>query len=226
MEEEVSLVEISQVLIKHWKLLFFLPLIAGVIAYAVSTYLIEPQYSSTSSLIVMPFTETAEGTGVVRHDIDSTRQVVHSCKELTLSLASIQRVIGDLNLPYTATELRNNISITVGDVTTITVRDRVPTRAHTIAEHVNVVFMEYLTESARLENILQLNPPQIPINPDSPRVYLNVAVALILGLMVGIALSFLFEHLDNTIKTSEHVQKFIGVPVLGVIPEFEEEGKR
>ncbi len=223
MEEEVSLVEIGQVLLKHWKLLFFLPLIAGAIAYGVSTYLIEPEYSSTSSLIVMPFTETTEGTGVVRHDIDSTRQVVHSCKELTLSLASMQRVIGDLNLPYTASELRGKISINVGDVTTVTVRNKIPQRAFIIAEHVTLVFMEYLTESARLENIQQLDPAQLPTSPDTPRVNLNVSVALILGFMIGVALSFLFEHLDNTIKTSEHVEKFIGVPVLGAIPEFEQE---
>ncbi|MGM0652817.1 MAG: YveK family protein, partial [Bacillota bacterium] len=37
---------------------------------------------------------------------------------------------------------------------------------------------------------------------------------------------FLFEHLDNTIKTPDDVQKYIGLPVLGVIPEFEKEDIR
>ncbi len=226
MEEEISLVEIGQVLVKRWKLLFFLPLLALAIAYAVSSYIIIPQYISSSTLIVMPFTETLEGGAVIRHDIESTRQVVQSCKELTMSIDSMQRVIGELNLPYTASELRSIVTITVGDVTAITVTDPNPVRAYDINNQVTEVFMEFITGAARLDNVQLLNPAQVPLNPDSPRVGLNMAIAFVLGLMVAVALAFLFEHLDNTIKTSDDVLKYLGLPVLGVIPEFEEEGRR
>ena len=73
MEEEISLVEIAQVLFKHWKLLLFIPILAMVIAFSVSQFIITPTYVSTSTLIVMPFTETLEGGAVIRHDIESTR---------------------------------------------------------------------------------------------------------------------------------------------------------
>lgn len=223
MEEEISLVEIGQTLGKRWKLLFFLPLLGVGLAFLISTYVITPQYVSSATLIVMPFTETLEGGSVVRHDIESTRQVVQSCKELTLSMESMQRVIADLSLPYTVVELRNNITITVGDVTQVTVTDPGATRAYEIASQVTRVLMEFITDAARLENVQLLNPPQVPQSPDSPRIYLNMAIAYVLGLMISTALAFLFEHLDNTIKTSDDVQKYLGVPVLGVIPEFEEE---
>ena len=226
MEEEISLVEIGQTLLKRWKLLFFLPLMAAAIAYGVSTYVLTPQYVSSSTLIVMPFTETVEGGGVIRHDIASTRQVVESCKELTLSMESMQRVIGELNLPYSASTLRNNIAITVGDVTTVQVTDPAPNRAYEINQQVTVVLMEFITDAARLENVQLLNPAQVPRTPDSPRVPLNMAVAFVLGLMIAVALAFLFEHLDNTIKTAEDVQKYLGLPVLGVIPEISEEDRR
>ncbi len=226
MEEEISLVEIGQVLIKRWKLLFFLPLLALAIAYAVSSYIITPQYISSSTLIVMPFTETLEGGAVIRHDIESTRQVVQSCKELTMSIESMQRVIGDLNLPYTANELRSIVTITVGDVTNVSVTDPNPVRAYDINNQVTQVFMEFITDAAHLDNVQLLNPAQIPLSPTSPRVGLNMAIAFVLGLMIAVALAFLFEHLDNTIKTSDDVQKYLGLPVLGVIPEFEEEGRR
>jgi capsular polysaccharide biosynthesis protein len=225
-EEEISLVEIGQVLIKRWKLLFFLPLLAAVIAYVASSFLITPLYVSSSTLIVMPFTETLEGGSVVRHDIATTRQVVQSCRELTLSLDSLQRVIGELNLPYTANQLLGNLEITVNDVTSVSATDASPMRAFEIASHVTNVLMEYITDTARLENVQLLNPAQVPTAPVNQRSNLNMAVAFVLALMVAVALAFLFEHLDNTIKTSDDVQKYLGVPVLGVIPEFEEEGRR
>ncbi len=225
MEEEISLVEIGQILLKRWKLLFFLPLLAMIVSYGISAYVITPQYESTSTIIVMPFTETLEG-GVVRHDIESTRQVVQSCKELTLSMESMQRVIGELSLPYSASAVRSKTTISVGDVTSISVTDPNPERAYDINNQVTAVLMEYITEAARLENVQLLNPAQIPQSPTSPRIPMNVAVALVIGLMIGIALAFLFEHLDNTIKTAEDVQKITGLPVLGVIPDFEEEVRR
>lgn len=226
MEEEISLVEIGQVLVKRWKLLIFLPLLAILIAYGISTYILTPKYVSSSTLIVMPFTETLEGGAVIRHDIESTRQVVQSCKELTMSTDSMQRVIGELNLPYTAIQLISIVTITVGDVTTVTVTDPNPVRAFDINNQVTQVFMEFITGAAHLDNVQLLNPAQVPLSPDSPRVGLNMAIAFVLGLMIAVALAFLFEHLDNTIKTSDDVQKYLGLPVLGVIPEFEEEGNR
>lgn len=226
LEEEISLVEIGAVLLKHWKLLFFLPLLAAFITYAVSSYFFTPQYESTSTLIVLPFTEQMEGSGVIRHDVASTRQVVQSVKEMTLRVDTMTRVIGDLNLPYTATELRNKVEIDVADVTTISVVDYSPERAQTINNHVTFVLMEYITDTARLENVEILNSANLPREPVNDRTLLNMAVALVLALMVSVALAFLFEHLDNTIKTAEDAQKYLGVQVLGVIPEFEEGSRR
>lgn len=226
MEEEISLVEIGQTLIKRWKMLFFLPLLAAAIAYGVSVYFYTPEYTSSATLIVMPFTETLEDGGVVRHDVASTRQVVQSCKELTLSMESMQRVIGELNLPYTAGNLRGKIEIDVGDVTTVKVTDPSPQRAYEIASHVTTVLMEFITDVARLENVQMLNPAQVPSSPINQRTTLNMAVAFVLALMIAVALAFLFEHLDNTIKTADDVQKHLGVPVLGVIPEFDEGDRR
>lgn len=226
MEEEISLVEIGQILIKRWKLLFFLPILALAISYGFSTFMITPKYTSSATLIVMPFTEEIEGGGIIRHDIASTRQVLQSTKQLTLSLDSMQQIIVELNLPYTPDSLRGRIDIDVGDIIEVKVTDPSPQQAYEICTQVTSVLMSYITEAARLQNVQLLNPAQVPSSPDSPNIALNMAIALILGLMISVALAFLFEHLDNSIKTPDDVQKYIGLPVLGVIPEFEEEDIR
>lgn len=227
MEEEISLVELGQILIKRWKLLLFLPLIAAVLTYGLSLYTFTPEYVSSSSIIVMPFTEETESGGIIRHDVASTRQVVESCRELTLSHDSLNQVIMDLNLPFEASTLRSKIEINVSnDVTSVNTTNSNPTRAYEITNHVTGVLMSYITDTARLENVQLLNPAQLPEAPVNQNFLLNVAVAAVLALMISTALAFLFEHLDNTIKSADDVQKYIGVQVLGVIPEFEEEGRR
>lgn len=70
--------------------------------------------------------------------------------------------------------------------------------------------------------VLVLSPASIPSNPVKPNKKLNIAIALVLGIMIFTLLAFLLEYLDNTLKSSEDVSRELGLPVLGVIPE---EGK-
>jgi polysaccharide biosynthesis transport protein len=57
--------------------------------------------------------------------------------------------------------------------------------------------------------------PRIPVRPNKKR---NLMLGVIFGLMIGIGLSFLREYLDRTLHTEEDVEKYLGLPVLSVIP--------
>ena len=43
-------------------------------------------------------------------------------------------------------------------------------------------------------------------------------LGIIVGLMIGIGLSFLWEYIDRSLRTEEDVQRYLGLPVLTVIP--------
>ena len=66
--------------------------------------------------------------------------------------------------------------------------------------------------------VMVMSEASVPSQPIKPNKKLNMAVALVLGLMVFIALSFILEYLDNTIKTPEDVANELELPVLGLIP--------
>lgn len=51
-----------------------------------------------------------------------------------------------------------------------------------------------------------------------PNKQLNLAVAFLLGLMASVALAFVLEFLDNTIKNPEDVARHLDLPVMGMIP--------
>ena len=58
-----------------------------------------------------------------------------------------------------------------------------------------------------------------PTNPSRPRHILHLILGAILGLAFGVGLAFLLEYLDTSVKTLDDVEKFLGVPVLAVIPK-------
>ncbi|WP_172649453.1 GumC family protein [Thiolapillus brandeum] len=68
-------------------------------------------------------------------------------------------------------------------------------------------------------NISIIDKGEVPGAAYKPNLKRNLQIALIVGLLGGIGLAFLFEHLDDTIKSSADVEKITGLPVIGVVPE-------
>ena len=64
-------------------------------------------------------------------------------------------------------------------------------------------------------NISVVDPAEVPRRQHKPSLTKNLAIAIALGLFGGVLLAFLFETMDDTLKSSEQVEKRIGVPVLG-----------
>jgi len=75
-------------------------------------------------------------------------------------------------------------------------------------------------------NINIASPALVPANPIKPNKQLNIAVALVLGLMVAVGLAFVLEFMDNTIKGLDDVQKHLGLAVVGTIPVYNGAGKK
>jgi succinoglycan biosynthesis transport protein ExoP len=64
-----------------------------------------------------------------------------------------------------------------------------------------------------------LDPAAPNNNPISPNVRRNIIMSVIAGLVVGLALAFFIEYLDTSIKTVEDVENYLGLPVLGIVPQ-------
>jgi capsular exopolysaccharide synthesis family protein len=69
-----------------------------------------------------------------------------------------------------------------------------------------------------VNNITVVDKAEVPIRPYKPNVLVNGLVALFLGLFGGVGLALLFEHLDDTIKQPDDLEKLLGLPVLGIVP--------
>ena len=84
--------------------------------------------------------------------------------------------------------------------------------------------VEARLKGLRTSNIRIVDRARVPVRPSSPNKRRNLILALLLGLGGGVALAFLFDFLDNSVKTSEDVERYAGLPTLGVVPRFSLEG--
>jgi capsular exopolysaccharide synthesis family protein len=57
------------------------------------------------------------------------------------------------------------------------------------------------------------------LGPGRPKVFFYMVLAAIIGIGLGVGLAFFLEYLDTSVKSLEDVERFLGVPVLAVIPK-------
>lgn len=97
----------------------------------------------------------------------------------------------------------------------------------TLAAHIaNTLAFTFQQKAQTLMNIqnVQVVDEAVELsNPTAvkPNKKLNIAIAFILGLMVSVGLAFLLEYLDNRLRTEDDVQRYLKLPILGVIVEYE-----
>jgi len=77
-----------------------------------------------------------------------------------------------------------------------------------------------ITEGLNITNIVVVDPARVPETPVKPKKVQNILLALIVGLTLGIGLAFFLEYLDNTIKTPDEVERYLKIPLLGVVGSF------
>lgn len=70
-------------------------------------------------------------------------------------------------------------------------------------------------------NIRIVDPAVPPKHPAKPRVALNLSLGLMVGLAFGIGAALLQEHFDNSLKTTEDVERIMQLPALALIPAVE-----
>jgi len=69
-------------------------------------------------------------------------------------------------------------------------------------------------------NMSVVDKADVPNKTFKPRILLDLLLATMLGLGLGVALALFFEHLDDTLKSPEDIEKLLGLAVLGVIPRL------
>jgi polysaccharide chain length determinant protein (PEP-CTERM system associated) len=76
-------------------------------------------------------------------------------------------------------------------------------------------------DNKKIANVSLIAPALPPLKPVSPKVLLNIVLAIFLGAFGGLGLGFFTEYLDDSLEKPEDVEKVLQLPVLASIPELD-----
>ncbi len=72
-------------------------------------------------------------------------------------------------------------------------------------------------ETNNVSVIEEATAPRIPIRP---RKSVNLVISIVVGLLVGVGTALTLEYFDTTVKTPDDVERYLGLPVIGIVPQF------
>lgn len=222
MEETISIKDIFKTLKKRWKLIMLLTLIAALISGSISYFLLTPVYeSSTQILVNQKQSENQLDSTQIRSNID----MINTYSVIIKSPAILEKVIDELELEQSVEQLSEKITINSQEnsqVFSLTVQDSNPSKAVEIANTVSETFQKEIKDIMNVDNVSVLAKAEIKENPSpvKPNPVLNIAIAVVVGLMAGVGLAFLLEYMDNTIKDEEDIERLLELPILGSIQKI------
>jgi len=223
-EETISLYDIFKVLKKRIVLILSITIISTLAAAIISFYVLTPIYQASTQILVNQKTSEQQNQ-IQTTDIQTNLQLINTYNVIIKSPVILSKVIEILDLNTTPSALSNQITVSNANnsqVVNISVQDEQAFLAVDIANTVAQVFQEEVKELMNVDNVNILSPAELPENPSpvKPNKMLNMAIALVIGLMVGVGLAFLLEYLDTTIKTEHDVEELLGLPILGFVSKI------
>jgi capsular polysaccharide biosynthesis protein len=226
MEETISLKELFETLKKRLLLIVSITVIAGMVSGVVSYFFLTPIYQASTQILV---NQTKNDQGLYSpSEVQTNLQLINTYNVIIKSPAILDKVVDELKLEMTASQL--NGKITVGSekesqVVNVSVQDSNPDTAALIANKTAEVFQKEIKSIMNVDNVSILAKAVVADNPSpiKPRPLMNVAIAIVVGLMAGVGIAFLLEYFNNTIKNEQDVEKELGLPILGIIATIDDQ---
>ncbi|SHK36966.1 capsular exopolysaccharide family [Anaerobranca californiensis DSM 14826] len=221
-EYEIDLRELFEIILNKLWLIILIVLITTITTSVVSFFFLDKVYEASTKLVLVK----GGDSDIQYNDVLLNQRLVKTYSEIASSRTIAEEVINNLKLNMSYGEFSNKVrvnSVRDTEVIEIKVQDTNPQLAARIANELSEVFIDRIHEFIKMENVRILDYAVVPSNPIKPRPMLNIAIALVLGLMIGIGLVFLLEYLDNSFKGPDDVEKRLNLPVLGAVPAVENE---
>ncbi|QJX78740.1 YveK family protein [Priestia megaterium] len=220
MGETINIKELFQTLKKRIWLIALITIIAAIISAVISFFVLTPVYESKTQILVNQAKSDQQLYNAT--EVQTNIQLINTYNVIIKSPAILDKVKSELNLDRTVEDLNSQITVSSAkdsQVVEITVQDPSPQVAAQIANKTAKVFQAQISKIMKIDNVSVLSKAEVKgtVSPIKPQPLLNIAIAIVVGLMVGVGLAFLLEFLDNTLKTEQDIENILELPVMGVI---------
>lgn len=225
---EVDLREILRVCFRKIWLILLSALVVGVAVYLYTAFFITPQYITGASFYVNNSLQSGDSQKISSSDLATSQRLVLTYVNIIKSDTVLEKVIHEADLDMTPGQLRGMMtaeSIDDTEMFRVQISHKDPQLATRIANAIAAVAPNEISNILVGSATKVVDRAKVPTVPYTP----NRAQNALLGALVGAVLAIIFivvrTLMDVRIKSEEDLAAVASIPVLGSIPEFDQETK-
>lgn len=204
-------------------------LLSGCLGCAYTAFAAPSVYTSASSILVI----TKETTLASLADLQMGSQLTNDYEVMITSRPVLEAVIENLGLDMEYKELRKDIAINNPADTRIleiSVESPSPELSRSIVNELTRIASGFIGDKMEVVPPKVIEEGELPIERTSPVMWKNALLGLLIGFLLSAGTVSMMTVLDDTIKTEDDIEKYLGIPTLASVPDrkdyINEKGKR
>ena len=216
-EVTIDLMELFSALWAKKTIIILSAVFMALVAFVGTKMFVTPKYTSVTKLFVMTKNDDTSASATYT-DLQTGSMLTKDYMELVKSRPVLEKTISKLKLDVTPEELAEMITTETPADMSISVTDDDPKEAKQIADTLRKAVSVQITEIMSADSVNTVEEGNLPTSPSSPNVKKNMMLGALLGLVISMGLIVLISILDDTVKTPDDVEKYLGLNVLTSIP--------
>ena len=219
-EVTIDLMELFSALWAKKTIIILSAVFMALVAFVGTKMFVTPKYTSVTKLFVMTKNDDTSASATYT-DLQTGSMLTKDYMELVKSRPVLEKTISKLKLDVEPEELAEMITTetpTHTRIKSISVTDDDPKEAKQIADTLRKAVSVQITEIMNADSVNTVEEGNLPTSPSSPNVKKNMMLGALLGLVISMGFIVLISILDDTVKTPDDVEKYLGLNVLTSIP--------
>lgn len=221
MKEVIDISIVLNLFKRNWKFIVGLSTITALIAALISFLFIKPAFQASTQILI----NNKEVNNQMEFQATQTDlQLINTYREIIKSPVILDKVADNLEIN---SELKSMIEVSNSDQSKVITINATASNYQEAARIVNEtakVFSKEVTKIMNTDNVTVLNKADEKLKPSpvKPKPLVNTLLGFICGFMIALSTTLLKNIMDKRVNTEEDVQEILGLPVIGVIPNFDE----
>lgn len=229
MQEEISLMELFNMLKKHLAKIIGWTLIGGVLSSVLMYIFISPKYESTAQLLV---NQQAGATGqqIQYSEVQTNVALINTYRDMIKSESILETVSANTGGQISVGELKEAVEVkqeSNSQAFNITARTTSPSLSQSVVQNLVTEFENVLRDiyGDDISSIYILSPASFNPNKVSPKLMLFILLGGLLGFVLSTIYALVVEMSDTTLRDPEYVHS-LGLVPLGEIFELTDAERR
>lgn len=222
--KEVKFEDVFRSLKNNLRLILISTLSVTLVSAIITFFFIPPEYEASTKVYIGKERFKNVSTTYTNEEINMYQRLIKTYSELVKTKDLVRKSISNAGQDISVKEALSKLqAISIADTQILQIKYASDSREEAY-DMVYGITEEFMRLSKRLYpkgNVHIIQQPIVPEVPVGPNKKMNVAIGALLGMMIGLGITFLKEFINNTYSNKEELERDLEIPCIGIIPKID-----